>query len=338
MTTDTRNSHIIGTGSYVPEKVITNDYFDNLGSTDEWIQSRLGIVERHFHAEDEPTSELAVQAARRALEDARCTAEDIDLIIVGTFSPDMRLPSTACIVQDKLQAYNAPAFDIAAACSGFLFAMNIASRYIANGECDTVLVIGADEPASMCDPDKRGEVVFFGDGAGAAILAPCEDGQGILASNMFSHGGGRHHLHIPAGGTEQRMTHEALDQHQDYMCMDTGKTFETATTVLPEAVAQVLDRAGLTVDDVDWVIPHQPGKKMLRTITDAMNVPWEKVMTNMDKYGNTSAGTIPIMLDETYRSGRLKKGDIVLSVAIGAGWAWGATVYRWTREQYVPPA
>jgi 3-oxoacyl-[acyl-carrier-protein] synthase-3 len=331
---ESRNCQIIGTGSYVPENVIKNSYFDNLGSTDEWIQAKLGIRERHFALEGQPTSDLAVEAAKKALEDADCTAQDIDLIVLGTFCPDKRLPSTACIVQDKLQAYNAPAFDVVAACSGFIFAMNIASQYIANGECNRALVIGADEPSTVCDPEKRDTVVFFGDGAGAAILAPCEEGQGILATNMFSHGSGHHAIYIPAGGSEFKISHKAIDEHQQYMQMDTKKTFEVATSVLPEAVQDVLAKAGLTVDDVDWVIPHQPGKLMLKAITDSLGIPWEKVMTNMDRYANTSAGTVPIMLDETYRSGKLKKGDIVLSVAIGAGWSWGAAVYRWTKEQY----
>ena len=338
MTQQLRNCQIVGTGSYVPENVIKNSYFDNLGSTDEWIKSRLGISERHFAAEGQPTSDLAVEAAKRAIEDANCKVEDIDMIVLGTSSPDMLLPSTACIVQDKLQAYNAPAFDISAACGGFIFAMNIASQYIANGSCEKVLVIGADEPSTLCDPEQRDTVVFFGDGAGAAVLAPCEEGQGILASKIFSYGDGRHHIFIPAGGSEHRITHEALDEHQQYIRMDARKTFEVATSVLPEAVKEVLARADLTVDDVDWVIPHQPGKQMLKTITDSLGIPWEKVMTNMDRYANTSAGTVPIMLDETYRSGKLKKGDIVVSLAIGAGWSWGAAVYRWTKEQYVDMA
>lgn len=334
MSGELHNSQIIGTGSFLPERVLQNSYFDKLGSTDQWIQDKLGIKERHFAVEGQPTSDLAVEAAKRALDDAQRRAEDIDLIVLGTFSPDKILPSTACIVQDKLKAYNSAAFDIAAACSGFIFAMNIASQYIANGVSKNVLVIGADEPSTLCDPDSRDTVVFFGDGAGAAVLAPCDKGQGILASNFYSHGSGRKHIHIPAGGTEHRITHEALDEHQQYMRMDTRQTYQFATSVLPEAVANVLAKAGLTVDDVDWVIPHQPGKQMLHKITDAMGVPWEKVMTNMDKYANTSAGTVPIMLDETYRSGKLKKGDIIVSVAIGAGWSWGASVYRWTKDQY----
>jgi 3-oxoacyl-[acyl-carrier-protein] synthase-3 len=336
VTRETSNCHIIGTGSYVPEHVVKNEYFDRLGSTDEWIQAKLGIRERHFANEGQPTSDLAVEAAKRAMEDAKCTAADIDLIVLGTFCPDKRLPSTACIVQDKLQAYNAPAFDIAAACSGFIFALNIASQYIANGNCSKALVIGADEPSTVCDPDNRDTIVFFGDGAGAAVLAPCEEGQGILASNMYSNGSGHHDIYIPAGGSEFKISHKALDDHDQYMRMDAKATYQFATSVLPQAVQNVLDKAGLTVDDVDWVIPHQPGKGMLKTITDAAGIPWEKVMTNMDRYANTSAGTVPIMLDETYRSGKLKKGDIVVSVAIGAGWSWGAAVYRWTKDQFVP--
>jgi 3-oxoacyl-[acyl-carrier-protein] synthase-3 len=334
MTQQLQNCHIIGTGSYLPPHVVKNEEFDNIGSSDEWIQKRLGIKERHIADKGQPTSDLAVEAAKIAIEDAGVSVDDIDLIVLGTSSPDKRLPSTACIVQDKIHAYNAAAFDIAAACGGFIFGMNIASKYIATGDCKNVLVIGADEPSKFCDPESRDTVVFFGDGAGAAVLAPCEEGQGILASNIYSDGDGRHHLYIPAGGSEQEITQEALDAHEQYIRMDAKKTFEVATSVLPEAITDVLQRANLTVEDVDWVIPHQPGKQMLKTITDSVNIPWEKVMTNMDRYANTSAGTVPIMLDETYRMGKLKKGDIVVSVAIGAGWAWGATVYRWTKEQY----
>jgi 3-oxoacyl-[acyl-carrier-protein] synthase-3 len=335
MTQHLRNCQIIGCGSYIPETVIKNDYFDDIGSSDEWIKERLGISERHFAAEGQPTSDLAVEAAKAAIADAGCSVEDIDMIVLGTSTPDKLLPSTACIVQDKLKAYNAPAFDISAACGGFIFAMNIASQYITNGTCKHVLVIGADEPSTLCDPGERNTVVFFGDGAGAAVLAPCEEGQGILASKIFSHGDGRNHIFVPAGGSEHRITHQDLDEHQQYIKMDAKKTFEVATSVLPKAITEVVAKAGLTLEDVDWVIPHQPGKQMLKAITDAAGVPWEKVMTNMDRYANTSAGTVPIMLDETYRSGKLKKGDIVVSVAIGAGWAWGAAVYRWTKDQYV---
>jgi 3-oxoacyl-[acyl-carrier-protein] synthase-3 len=329
-----RNSQIIGTGSYLPENIVPNSYFEAIGSNDKWIKTRLGISERHWASEDQPTSDLGFEAAKSALADAQVSAQDIDLIVLATSSPDHRLPSTACIVQDRLGARNAAAFDISAACCGFVAAMNIATQYIASGAADKVLVIGADKTSGLCDPQQRDTIVFFGDGAGAAVLAPCAEGEGILASNLFSRGDGHNYIKIPGGGSALPLTHEALDERRQYIQMDAKKTFEVATTVLPEAVRQLLTQVDMEVDEVDWVIPHQPGEGMLHTITDSLGIPWERVMTNMDKYANTSAATVPIMLDETYRSGKLKKGDIVVSVAIGAGWVWGATIYKWTKEQY----
>lgn len=338
MTKTSRHAQIIGTGSFLPENIVPNSYFEAIGSNDHWIKSRLGISERHWASPGEATSDLAFKAAKSALQDASTSAEDIDLIVLATSSPDHRLPSTACIVQDKLQATNAAAFDIAAACCGFVVAMNIASQYIATGACNKVLVIGADECSTLCDPQERDTIVFFGDGAGAAVLSPCAEGEGILASNLFSQGDGHNHIKIPGGGSQLPITHDVLDKRQQYIDMDARKTFEVATTVLPQAVRQILAQLDLTVEDVDWVIPHQPGEGMLHTITDSLDIPWEKVQTNMNKYANTSAATVPIMLDETYRNGKLKKGDIVLSVAIGAGWVWGATVYRWAKDQYTVAA
>lgn len=324
-----RNVKIIGTGSYAPETIYTNEYLETiLPTTSEWIYTNLGIKERHIAAPNEATSDLAWKAGEKAIENAGLTKNDIDLIIVATATPDRLAPSTACIVQDKLQAYNAVAFDIAAVCSGFLFGMSVASQYIASGVYDNVLVIGADTFSKIIDW-KRRDAVFFGDGAGAAVISHSNVNGGFLAYRLYSDGRGKNHFTIPAGGSEYPATHKTIDDGMHYFQMNGKAVYETGTLVLPKAINQVLADTGLSIDDIDLMIPHQPSIKILQKTAEIIGLPWEKVMTNMDKYANTSGGTLPVLLDEVNRAGKIKAGNIILFAAVGSGWTYGASIIKW---------
>ncbi len=325
-----RNVTIIGTGSYIPENIRPNKYFEKLGSSDEWISKTLGIKERHIAAEGEVTSDLAAKAGLKAIGDANLTVDDIDLIIVATATPDRPAPATACFVQDKLKAYHAAAFDMLAVCSGFMFGMSIASQYIASGTFNNVLVIGADTFSRITDW-KRRDSVFFGDGAGAAVLSYTDDDSGFLGYKICSDGRGRYGFTTPGGGSEMPVSSKVIEDRLQYWHMDGKAVYDSATKVLPEVIKQVLDDTGLKPENLDCVIPHQPGKGMLKKIMEIAGVPWEKVQTNMDKYANTVGATVPIMLDETNKAGKLKKGDIVLFAAIGAGWTWSAGILKWSK-------
>ena len=324
-----RNVKIIGTGSYTPEKIYTNEYLASIVDTDaQWIENTLGIKERHIASDEEATSDLAYEAGKRAIEHAGLTENDIDLIIVATSTPDRLAPSTACFVQHKLQASNAVAFDIAAVCSGFLFGMSVASQFIASGIYDHVLVIGADTFSKITDWTRR-DCVFFGDGAGAAVMTHCEDGQGILSFRLYSDSQGIHHWTIPAGGSEQPATHETVEKRLHYFQMNGKEVYKAATQVLPQAINQVLKDTGLSIADIDLMIPHQPSIGILKKTAEIIGLPFEKVMTSMDKYANTSGGTVPIMLDEVNRSGKLKSGMNILFAAVGGGWTYGASIIKW---------
>jgi 3-oxoacyl-[acyl-carrier-protein] synthase-3 len=325
-----RNAKIVGTGSYVPEKIYTNKYLEIIVTTnDEWIQKTLGIKERRIAAKDQATSDLAWRAGARAIENANLTKDDIDLIIVATSTPDRLCPSTACFVQDKLKAYNAVAFDIAAVCSGFLYGMSVASQYIASGVYDNILVIGADTFSKITDWTRR-DCVFFGDGAGAAVLSHANDDEGFLAFRLYSDGRGRYNFTVPGGGSENPASIKTVKEGLHYFQMNGKEVFKSATTLLPQAIRKVLEDTGLKVSDIDYMIPHQPSIGILKKTAEILGFPFEKVMTNMDKYANTSGGTIPILLDEVNRAGKLRKGNKILFVAIGAGWTWGASIIKWS--------
>ncbi len=325
-----RNVKIIGTGSYVPEKIYTNKYLETIIPTnDEWIQSNLGIKERHIAADDETTSDLAAKAGLNAIKDAGLNVENIDLIIVATATPDRKAPSTAAIVQHKIKAYNAAAFDIAAVCSGFLFAMSIGTQYIASGVYNNVLVIGADTFSRIVDW-KRRDAVFFGDGSGAVVLTSANVTEGFLAYRLYTDSSHEHlGFTIPAGGSEIPITPEILEQGLQYFQMDGKAVFNSATQALPKAIHQVLDDTGLCISDIDLMIPHQPSIKILKKTAEIIGLPFEKVMTNMDKYANTSSGTIPILLDEVNKLGKIHKGDNILFAAVGSGWTYGASIIKW---------
>jgi 3-oxoacyl-[acyl-carrier-protein] synthase-3 len=325
-----RNVKILGTGSFLPETIYTNQYLETFIETnDKWIQENLGIRERRIANPDQATSDLAMMAGQRAIQNAGISKDDIDLIIVATATPDRQAPSTAAIVQHKLQAYNAVAFDISAVCSGFLFATSVASQYIASGVYNHVLVIGADTFSRIIDW-KRRDAVFFGDGAGAAVLTHCESNSGFLAYRLYTDGRGKYSFTVPAGGSEMPATKETVSNGLHYFKMDGKAVYNTAIEVLPVAINQVLQDTNLTIDDIDLMIPHQPSIKILKKTAEIIGLPIEKVMTNMDSYANTSGGTIPILLDETNRSGKIKIGSNILFAAVGSGWTYGASIIRWS--------
>lgn len=323
-----RNVKIIGTGSYVPEKIYTNEYLETIIPTDsKWVFDNVGIKERHIASKNETTSDLATRAGEIAIKDAGLTKDEIELIIVATATPDRKAPSTAAIVQNKLKAYNAAAFDINAVCSGFLFAMSVASQYIASGVYNNVLVIGADTFSKITDW-KRRDAVFFGDGAGAVVVSSGNVTEGFLAYRLYTDSSNdMFGFTIPGGGSEIPLNNENLNEQ--YFQMNGKAVFNSATKALPRAINQVLTDTGLKIEDIDIMIPHQPSIRILHKTAEIIGLPFEKVMTNMDRYANTSGGTIPILLDEVNKSGKLKKGSIVLFAAVGSGWTYGASIIKW---------
>jgi 3-oxoacyl-[acyl-carrier-protein] synthase-3 len=325
-----RKVKIIGTGSYVPEKVYTNEYLETLVPTNSaWIYENVGIKERRVVSKYQTTSDLATQAAKNALENAGLAASDVELIIVATATPDRKAPSTAAFVQHKLNAYNAAAFDVSAVCSGFLFAMSVASQYVATGVYDKVLVIGADTFSTITDWTRR-DCIFFGDGAGAAIISSAEEYEGFLAYRLYTDTTNEMlGFTVPAGGSEIPLTYEKMNEGLQYFQMNGKLVYASATKVLPKAINQVLEDTGLSIDDVDLMIPHQPSIRILQKTAELIGLPFKKVMHNMEKYANTSGATIPILLDECNRSGKIKKGDIILFAAVGSGWTYGASIIKW---------
>jgi len=324
-----RKVKIIGTGSYVPKTIYTNEYLESIIDTNaDWIYNTLGIKERRISGKNESTSDLAWRAGKVAIKDAGLSTEDIDLIIVATATPDRLAPSTACFVQDKLKAYNAVAFDLAAVCSGFLFSMSVASQYIASGVYHNVLVIGADTFSKITDWESR-DAVFFGDGAGAVVLSHANVNEGFLAYRLYSDGRGKYNFTIPAGGSELPSSIDTIKKGLHYFQMNGKAVYDTATVVLPKAINQVLSDTGLSINDIDYMIPHQPSIGILKKTAEIIGLPFKKVMTNMDRYANTSGGTIPILLDELKKSKKLINGNIILFAAVGSGWTYGASIIKW---------
>jgi len=324
-----RQVKIVGTGSYTPETIYSNEYLETIIDTNaKWIEEKLGIKERHIAAPDQSTSDLAAHAAVNAIDNAGLTKDDIDLIIVATATPDRLAPSTASIVQDKIQAYNSVAFDIAAVCSGFLYAMSVASVYIASGVYDNVLVVGADTFSRITDW-KRRDAVFFGDGAGAAVLTHGNGNEGFIAFRLYTDGRGKYEFTVPAGGSEHPANEETIKKGMHYFQMNGRAVYETGTEVLPIAINQVLSDTNLKIEDIDLMIPHQPSIAILKKTAEIIGLPFEKVMTNMNNYANTSGGTIPILLDEVNRAGKLIKGTTILFAAVGSGWTYGASIVKW---------
>ena len=324
---------ISGTGSYVPEKVLTNHDLEAIVDTsDEWISSRTGIKERRIASDTQSTSDLATEAAKVAMKDANVIGQDIDLIIVATISPDAFFPATACYVQKNIEATNALCFDVSAACSGFLYAMQIAENLILNGQRKTALIIGAEKLSSMVDWEDRNTCVLFGDGAGSVILTADENnnkGRKLLSSSLGSDGRQTDILHVPGGGSACPMTPDNADQKRNTIRMQGREVYKYAVNAMRRAAEDALQKYGLSSEDVDMVIPHQANLRIIEAITDRMGIPKEKTFINLTKYGNTSAAAIAIALDEANKTKSINEGDTVLLVAFGAGLTWASYLLKW---------
>ena len=325
-----RTVSIVGTGSYVPEKILTNaDLSRMVDTSDEWITVRTGIKERRVAAKDENTSDMAAKAALNALEQANIKPEDVDLILVATATPDMLFPATACFVQKKIGAKNAACLDISAACAGFLFGIEIAQQFITSHTHDTVLVIGAEKLTSITNWADRNTCVLFGDGAGAALLQHRGRAHGVISTHIGSDGQYTDILFMPGGGSRCPITKENVDLNLATIHMLGKEVYKQAVTAMLSAAKKALDLAGLTIDDISCVIPHQANLRIIEAIADRLKIPLEKFYVNLDKYGNTSAAAVAIALDEANRSGRIKTGDYVLMVVFGGGLTWASTVIEW---------
>jgi 3-oxoacyl-[acyl-carrier-protein] synthase-3 len=314
---------------YVPDDVLSNAYFESyLDTSDEWIKTRAGIKERRI-LKNGPTSELAIPAIKKVLDQRGITADDIDIILVGTVTPDMFFPSTACVIQNKIGAKNAWGFDISAACSGFIFTIETGRRFIESGAAKKVLIVGADKMSSILDYQDRNTCILFGDGAGVVLLEPVDEEYGIIDSIQHIDGRGAEHLHMKAGGSLNPPSQETVDNKWHYVYQDGKTVFKSAVIGMAEVSAEIVERNGLTADDIAYLVPHQANLRIIDAARERMGLPPEKVMVNIDRYGNTTAATIPICLSEWYSSGKLKKGDYVVLASFGAGYTWGATLVRW---------
>ncbi len=323
------NAGIIGTGHAYPSGVLTNADLEKIvETTDDWITSRTGIKQRHKAAANEYTSQFGVKAAQQALERAGLQAEDIDLIICATTTPDQIMPSTGALIQAQLGATNAAGMDIFAACSGFIYGITMVESMIRTGQIRHALVIGAEVLTKYVDYTDRSTCVIFGDGAGAAILAPVAEGKGILATKIRSDGRYEESLYAPGGGTKLGTTHETIDNRDHFFKMKGNELFKVAVRSMAEISKEMLDKAGYTVEDIDLVIPHQANQRITDAVASRLNMPEEKVYSNIAEHGNTSSASIPIALDECLRSGKIKEGDLVLLTAFGGGVTWGGTVIR----------
>jgi len=321
---------ILGMGSCLPDKIMTNyDLEKIVDTTDEWIIERTGIKERRIADDQTATSDIALKAAERALEKSGISAAELDLIIVGTATPDMMFPSTACIIQDRLRAANAAAFDLAAGCSGFVYALITGCQFIQTGLYKKVLVIGAETLSKILDWQDRNTCVLFGDGAGAAVLGQVPAGYGVLGFDLGSDGSGGDLLKLPAGGSRHPASVETVTGRQHYVHMQGREVFKFATKVMGEAAVKALAKAGLEPKDIDYLIPHQANIRIIHSAAKRLKMPLDKVMVNVDKYGNTSAASIPIALKEAVDQNIIKDGDIVVLVGFGAGLTWAACVMKW---------
>lgn len=320
---------IIGLGSYVPKKVLTNKDLEGMVETsDEWITTRTGIKERRIAAGSETTSTLAFNAAKEALKDARISAEDLDLIVVATITPDMPFPATACLVQDMLGAKKATCFDVSAACAGFVYGIVMAQRFVESGAYKNALVIGAEKLSSVTDWEDRNTCVLFGDGAGAAVLAPVKKG-GILASYLGSDGSLSELLMIPAGGSRRPASKETLENRLHYIKMRGNEVFKLAVKIMSDAACRALKQCDLGVEDIDCFIPHQANMRILDAVARKMKLPLEKIFFNVAQYGNMSSASTAVALCEAYQRGRIKEGGVVVLDAFGAGLVWGSCVIEW---------
>ena len=323
-------SRIIGTGSYLPLRVLSNKDLEKMVDTsDAWIVERTGISERRIASEDEAASDLACHAAEKALNDGGVKPSDIDFIIVATVTPDMLFPSTACLVQNRLGAKRAFAFDLSAACSGFIYALSVADQYIKSGMYQTGLVIGSDVFSKVTDWTDRNTCVLFGDGAGAVILKADTGEQGIVSSHLYSDGASWDMLYVPGGGSRIPPGEDMINNRQQFVKMRGNETFKVAVNTMCASINDALKSNGLTANDIKLFIPHQANLRIIQAIGKKLNVPMERFMINRDRYGNTSAASIPIALDEAVKEGRIEEGDNILLEAFGGGLTWGAALIKW---------
>lgn len=319
---------IVGTGGYVPDRVVRNEDLASLGCDPEWIIKRTGIRERRHAPPDMATSDMAIIAAERAMAQAGVKASDIDLIVLGTFTPDWTIPATACQVQAKL-GINAPAMDVQAACAGFIYALITGMQFVGAGTSKLALIIGSDTNSRIVDPEDKKIYPLFGDGAGAVLLAPGSPEQGMLAYTLGSEGTGLDLLYCPMGGVRMRPCAEMIDQRQHYLKMDGRPVFKWAVRLIAQSTREVLEAAKLTANDLQLVALHQANVRIIDAAVEDLKLPRERVLMQLDRYGNTSAGSIPLVLDEANRSGRIRRGDHVLISGFGAGLAWGTGIFRW---------
>jgi 3-oxoacyl-[acyl-carrier-protein] synthase-3 len=320
---------ILGVGSYAPEPVVTNeDLKRSHGFDPDWIVTRTGIRERRFAPPHQATSDLCSIAATRCLKDAGCDPSEVDLVVLATMTPDMTFPSTACLVQDRLKLKCA-AFDLSAACAGFVYALITASQFVAAGTARRALVIGGDCNSRVINPDDPKSFPLFGDGAGAVLLGPGEPDQGMLAYQFGADGSGGDLLNRPAGGSRMALSPEALDKGLHYLYMDGKAVFKWAVRILTDSSIAVLAKARREVADVRWFIPHQANIRIIHAASDVLGFPRDAVFKNLQNYGNTSGGTIPLALDEIKKDGQVRRGDLLLTSGFGAGLVWGTVLWRW---------
>jgi 3-oxoacyl-[acyl-carrier-protein] synthase-3 len=322
---------IAAVGTYVPERIVTNDDLSlKLDTSDEWISTRSGIRERHIAGDSEAASDLGAIAATRALEAAGVSPTDLDLIIVASLSPDMLFPPTASFISGKIGADGTPAFDLSAACTGFIYALATGNAFVASGQAEKVLVVGAEAVSKMIDWTDRSTAVLFGDAAGAALLVPAAEGEeGIIGFDLGNDPSGTGELSLPAGGSRFPASAETVAGRQHFIKMNGREVFRFATRIITASAVQVLERHGRRVEDVDLFIPHQANIRIIDAAARKLGIAPEKVFSNLERYGNTSCASIPLCLDEAGREGRLKAGDLVLMVGFGAGLSWGSCLARW---------
>ena len=323
------NAGILGMGHAYPEGILTNADLEKIVETsDEWITTRTGIKQRHKAADNEYTSQFGTTAARMALDRAGLKPDEIDIIICATTTPDQIMPSTGALIQAQIGASNAAGMDVFAACSGFLYGLTMVESMIRTGQIKYALVVGAEVLTKYVDYTDRGTCVIFGDGAGAAVLGPVNSGRGILATKIKSDGRYEEQLYAPGGGTKLGTTHATIDNGMHFFKMKGNELFKVAVRSMAEISAEMLEKAGLTIDDIDLVIPHQANQRITDAVASRLGVPEEKVYSNIAEHGNTSSASIPIAMDECIESGRIKEGDTVLLTAFGGGVTWGSTILK----------
>ncbi len=321
---------IIGTGLYLPESIVDNEYLaGHLNITKESILKSTGIEERRYVSNGMASSDLGFFAAKDALSSARIKPDEVDLIICSTYTPDMSFPSTACIIQDKLQAKNAGAFDLQAACSGFVYGLITSAQFIITGMCTTILLVASDVNSSIVDSEDYKVSTLFGDGAGAVVISRVPKGQGFLSHHFGSDGSGGHLFYRPAGGSRLPASHETVNKRLHYIQMDGQSLFRFGVETLVRSSLNVLEQANLDTEDVDLFIPHQANLRIIKSGIQRLNIPLDKTFINVQKYGNTASATIPIALDESIKTGRLRKGDVVLLTGFGAGLTWASVLMKW---------